>query len=188
MPQEPWECVVDELGLRGAQPAPRHHPPGGRAPLPPMLSAPDLASVRVLSERGAGDRNAVALTVDDATGERYVIIRELVRVLEGDGAWRRCSGCEGQDRVIPGKPDPYVSFYAYADHGHFFAAGQVQSASTDPARVRLVWDDGYALDDDIRNGIVLLFGTRDALEPATVEFLDPAGHVIGAHMTLIDER
>ena len=66
-----------------------------------MLSAPDLASVRVLSERGAGDRNAVALTVDDATGERYVIIRELVRVLEGDGAWRRCSGCEGQDRVIP---------------------------------------------------------------------------------------
>lgn len=153
-----------------------------------MLSVPDLASVRILSERRAGDRYAVALTVDDATGERYVIIRELVRDLGEDGAWRRCSGCEGQDRVIPGKPDPYVSFYAHADHGRFFAGGQVQRASTDPARVRLVWDDGYALDDDIQNGIVLLFGTRDVLEPATAEFLDPDGHAIGAHITLIDER
>lgn len=153
-----------------------------------MLSAPDLASVRILSEREAGDRYAVALTVDDATGERYLIIRELVRAHGKDGGWRRCSGCEGQDRVIPGKPDPYVSFYAYADHGHFFAGGQIQSASIDPARVRLVWDDGYALDDDIRNGTVLLFGTRDALQPATVEFLDPAGQVIGSHMTLINER
>jgi hypothetical protein len=55
-----------------------------------MLRAPDLASVRVLSERGAGDRRAVALTVNDATGERYLIIRQLVRDLEGEvtGAWR----------------------------------------------------------------------------------------------------
>jgi hypothetical protein len=49
-----------------------------------MLRAPDLASVRVLSERGAGDRRAVALTVNDATGERYLIIRQLVRDLEGE--------------------------------------------------------------------------------------------------------
>lgn len=78
-----------------------------------------------------------------------------------------------------------MSFYAYAG-GHFFAGGRVQSTSTDPARIRLVWDDGYALEDEIQNGIALLFGTRDALEPATAEFLDPARHVIGAHITLID--
>jgi hypothetical protein len=153
-----------------------------------MLSAPDLTSVRVLSERAAGDRRAVALTVDDATGERYLIIHELVRDLGEDGDWRRCSGCEGQDRVIAGKPYPYVSFYAYADHGHFFAGGRVQSASTDLTRVRLRWDDGYALEDEIQNGIALFFGARDALEPATVEFLDPAGRVVGAHLTFIDER
>jgi len=122
-----------------------------------MLTAPELASVRVLSERGARDRHAVALTVDDATGERYLIIRELVRDPGEDGAWRCCSGCEGQDRVIPGKPDPCVSFYAYADHGHFFAGGRVQSASTDLTRVRVRWDDGYAVEDEIQNGIALLF-------------------------------
>jgi len=113
--------------------------------------------------------------------------RELARDLEGDGGWHICSGCEGPDRVIPEKPDPYVSLYAYAA-GHFFGGGRVQSASTDPARVRLVWEDGYALKDEIQDGIVLLFGARDALEPATVEFLDPAGRVIGAHVTFIDQR
>jgi hypothetical protein len=89
--------------------------------LPPRLSAPDLASVRILSERGTGDHHAVALTVDDATGERYRIVRELVRDLGDRGGWRVCSGCEGLERVIAGKPDPYVGFYAYAA-GHFFAS------------------------------------------------------------------
>ena len=153
-----------------------------------MLTAPELASVRVLSERGAGGRRAVALTVDDATGERYLIIRELVRDLEEGGGWRRVSGCEGRDRVIPGKPDPYVTFYAYADDGHFFAGGRVQSASTDLTRLRIRWDDGYAVEDEIHNSMALLFGARDALEPATVEFLDSAGRVVGAHETFVDER
>jgi hypothetical protein len=45
------------------------------------------------------------------------------------------------------------------------------------------WDDGYALEDEIENGIALFFAARDALEPATVEYLDPVGRVIGAHAT-----
>ena len=187
MSQEPWEHVVGELASRGRRPPGRDDRLGGRSPLPRRLTAPDLASVRVLSERGAGEHHAVALTVDDATGERYRIIRELVRTTAGDGGWRIRSGCEGLDRVIAGKPDPYVSLYAYAA-GHFFAGGRVQSASTEPARIRLVWDDGYAIEDSIENGIVLLFGTRDTLELAVVEFLDLAGHVIGAHVTFIDEQ
>jgi hypothetical protein len=58
----------------------------------------------------------------------------------------------------------------------------------DIARVRVRWADGYVLEDDIQNGIALLFGARDALQPATVEFLDHVGRVIEAHLTLIDER
>ena len=34
MSQDPWKCVVDELGQRVARPAPRHRPHG----LPPMLT------------------------------------------------------------------------------------------------------------------------------------------------------
>jgi hypothetical protein len=185
MPTEPLRFVVDELARGAARPIPqRRFPPGALA----ILSAPDLTSLRVLCERAAGNRHAIAASVNDATGERYVIIRELVRDGENDDGWRRYSGCEGQARVIPGKPDPFVSFYAYAGDGHFFAAGEVQSASTVPARVRLRWDDGYALEDAIENGVVLLFGARDVLEPAMAEFFDSAGKMIGAHATLVDER
>lgn len=177
MPQEPWKFVVDELHQRAARPAPRHRPRGG--PRLPRLSAPVLSSVRVLSERRAGDRQAVALTVEDATGERYLIIRELVRDHEQDSGWRRYSGSEGPDRIIPDKPEPYVSLYAYAD-GHCFAGGPVRSLLTDLARVRLVWGDGYAIEDEIQNGVALFFGARDALEPAPVEFLDGADRSSGA--------
>ena len=62
------------------------------------------------------------------------------------------------------------------------------SASTDATWVRVRWDDGYALEDEIENGIALLFGARNELERATVEFLDASGRVIGAHATFIDER
>lgn len=81
-----------------------------------------------------------------------------------------------------------MSFYAYADDGHCFAGGRVQSASTDPTQVRVRWDDGYTIEDEIQNGIALLFGARDALAPATVEFLGPAGRVVGAHEPFIDQR
>jgi hypothetical protein len=79
-----------------------------------------------------------------------------------------------------------VSLSAFAA-GSFFAGGRVQSESADVALVRLVWDDGYTLEDEIQNGVALFLGTRDSLDPATAEFLDPAGRVIGAHKTLIDE-
>jgi hypothetical protein len=186
IPQEAWECAVGELRERTARPASRRPP--RQHPLPPMLHDPDLSSVSVLSEREAGDHHAVALTVNDSDGEPYLVIREYVRDPDGDRGWRMCSGSEGPDRVIPGKPDPWASFTAYASGGHFFAGGRVQSTSTsDVARVRLVWDDGYTLEDELGNGVALLFGARDAHGRATVEFVDPAGRLIGSHVVFVDE-
>ena len=184
MPDEPWKSVADELARRAANPA-RHRRRHG--PQPQILREPDLASIRVLSERGAGERCAVALTVNDATGERYLIIRELVRDLGVASGWRMGGGTEGPDRVLPGKPDPYLNMSALATGGTFFAGGRVQSASAEVARVRLVWDDGYLLEDEVQNGAALFLGARDSIDPATAEFLDSAGRVVGAHRTLIDE-
>lgn len=72
-PEEPLIGPLD--------PAPRN------GPQPKLFKEPDLASIRVLSEREAGDRCGVALTVNDATGERYLIIRELNRDLSVPGGW-----------------------------------------------------------------------------------------------------
>jgi hypothetical protein len=78
--------------------------------------------------------------------------------------------------------------YACATGGSFFAGGRVQSTSANVARVRLVWDDGYVLEDELQNGAALFFGARDSFHPATAEFLDSAGRLIGAHTTPIDEQ
>jgi hypothetical protein len=185
MTQEPWKVVADELARRAANRAARPRPRNG--PQPKLLKEPDLASIRVLSEREAGDRCGVALTVNDATGERYLIIRELNRDLSVSGGWRVGGGSEGPDRMIPEKPDPYLGMYACATGGSFFAGGRVQSTSADVARVRLGWDDGYVLEDELQNGAVLFFGARDSVDYATVEFLDSAGRLIGAHAGLVDE-
>jgi hypothetical protein len=185
MPQEPWKAVADELARRAANRAARPRPRHG--PEPKLLTEPDLASIRVLSEREAGDRCGVALTVKDATGERYLIIRQLNRDPGVTGGWLVGGGSEGPDQILPDKPDPYLSMSAFATGGCFFAGGRVQSTSADVARVRLVWDDGYVLDDELENGAVLFFGARESIDYATVEFLDSAGRLIGAHTSLVDE-
>lgn len=143
-----------------------------------------MGSVRVLSERRGGDRCAVALSVEDRSGERYRVVRVLVRE---DGAWRSEGGFEGPDRTLPGKPDPYVSLGAYPG-SKFFAGGSVQSAAFDVARVRLAWADGQVLEDQVENGVVFFFGSRESLDPATAEFLDRDGRLIGTHVTLVDEQ
>jgi hypothetical protein len=185
MTQEPWKAVADELARRAANRAARPRPRHG--PQPKLLKEPDLASIRVLSEREAGDRCGVALTVNDATGERYLIIRQLKRDISLTGGWLVGGGSEGPDRILPDKPDPYLSMSAFATGGSFFAGGRVQSTSADVARVRLGWDDGYALEDELENGAVLFFGARDSVDYATVEFLDSAGRRIGAHAGPVDE-
>lgn len=183
--QGPSEVVVAELARRAqSQLLGAPFPSGRGLPGPKRLEAPDMKSVRVLSERRAGDRCAVALTVEDRSGERYQVIRVLVRE---DGAWRFGRGFEGPERTLPGKPDPYVSLGAYPG-SKFFAGGTVQSAEFDVARVRLVWDDGQVLEDQVENGVVLFFGSRESLDPATAEFLDRDGRLIGTHVTLIDEQ
>ncbi len=48
-----------------------------------------MASIHVLRERRDGHRCAVALTVEDGSGQRYRVIRELVRE---DDQWRMGAG------------------------------------------------------------------------------------------------
>jgi hypothetical protein len=149
-----------------------------------MLQVPDPASIQVLSERSTSDACAVAVTVVDADGDRYLVIRTLIQEA---GEWRRQGGSEGIDRTITSNHDPYLPLDAHANAGRFFAGGRVHSTALDVARARLVWGDGYELNEEVENGVVLFLGARDSLEPATVEFLDQAGRVIGRHPAVVDE-
>ena len=181
--QQPSQVLIAELARRG-QSQPRRVPPPGIG-LPKRLQAPDMRSVRVVRERRTGDRCGVAVTVSDATGERYRVVRELQREA---GVWRLGGGFEGPDRVLPGKPDPYVSLGALFSGLSFFASGVVQSSRFEVARVRVVWDDGQVLEDAVEKGVVFFFGSRESLDAARAECFDSEGLLIGTHEILIDER
>jgi hypothetical protein len=103
---------MTELSRRRKPRSGRPRPPGH----PKRLQAPDLSSVRILSERNESDESAVALTVEDEDGDRYLVIRVVRR--EAD-RWRRAGGSEGLVRAITGVHDPYLPLYAYAN-GRFF--------------------------------------------------------------------
>jgi hypothetical protein len=52
-----------------------------------------------------------------------------------------------------------------------------------------VWcGDGQALEDQVVNGVVFFFGSRESPAAATAEFLDRDGRLIATHVTLIDEQ
>ena len=106
-------CAMTELSRRRK---PRSGRPRGPPGHPKRLQAPDLSSVRILSERDESHESAVALTVEDEDGDRYLVIRVVRR--EAD-RWRRAGGSEGLVRAITGVHDPYLPLYAYAN-GRFF--------------------------------------------------------------------
>jgi hypothetical protein len=120
------------------------------------LEMPDPASIRILSERGTFDRCAAAVAADDASGWRHVVIGVFAK--DREELFVR-GGSEGPDHDVPGRKGPYLGLYAYAD-GHFFAGGRLQSAGLEIARVRLVWEDGYELQDTVENGVVMFLGAR----------------------------
>lgn len=176
--------VIQELYVRGVQwrPAPR---PLDLPGLPRILLLVDPASIRVLSERSTQESSAVALTVKDVDGDCYLVIRHLTREA---GEWRTCCGSEGVDQPVAGKSGPYAALSAVAHDGRFFAGGRVESGERDVVRVRLVWEDGYDLEDKVENGIVLFLGVRDSLNSAVTEFLDPAGRMVGRRPAFVDQR
>ena len=149
-----------------------------------MLQAPDPASIQVLSQRSTSDSCALALTIDDVDGDRYLVIRALIHQA---GEWRMSGGTKGLDAPITSKYDPYLPLYAYAN-GRFFGGGRVHSTAHAVARVRLFWDDGYELEEAVENGVVLFLGARDSLDPGTAEFLDQARCAVGRHPAFVDER
>ena len=78
MPGPAAQYVVKELSNRADSRRPRQL--RKRPGLPKMLQIPDPASIQILSERSTSDSCAVALTVDDVDGDRYLVIRQLMCV------------------------------------------------------------------------------------------------------------
>jgi hypothetical protein len=181
---DPRQVVLDDLA---------HRPVGDRARVPRRsrvgvprgLRAPDLQSVRFLKERGIPGRRLFAVTVDDDLGDRWFALACLEQ--DPQGGWRQHGGVEGPDRPVVGREEPWLNLGAVWDAEHFFAGGQIQGAAADIAVVRLVWPDGFTLEDDAASGAALFLAARVPQGPARAEFYNAAGVLIASHETLKDE-
>ena len=79
----------------------------------------------------------------------------------------------------PLRTKPWVNFSAQFGPEHFAAGGHVEGSGSEQAvKVRLIFTDGFTLEDGVDAGIVLFFEPRSLLFPANVEILDQHGGLL----------
>ena len=141
--------------------------------------------MRFVKERGLPGRRLLALTVDDGLGDRWFVLSCVEQ--DGDGGWRTHGGVEGRDRPVLGREEPWLNLQGMWDAERFVAGGQIQGRAAEIAVVRLVWPDGFTLEDNADSGVALFLAARVPQGPAIVEFYNAAGVLIASHATLKDE-
>ena len=76
----------------------------------------------------------------------------------------------------PVRTNAWVNFAAQWGPEHFAAGGHVEGNGSEQAvNVRLIFTDGYTLEDSVDAGNVLFFEPRSVVFPADVEILDEHG-------------
>ena len=85
----------------------------------------------------------------------------------------------GSQGGAPVRTKPWVNFAAQWGPEHFAAGGHVEGSGSEQAvNVRLIFTDGYTLEDSVDAGIVLFFEPRSVVLPADVEILDEHGELL----------
>jgi hypothetical protein len=79
----------------------------------------------------------------------------------------------------PLRTKPWVNSAAQFGPDHFAAGGHVEgSVSEQAVKVRLIFTDGFTLEDSVDAGIVLFFEPRSLVFPADVEIIDEHGGLL----------
>ena len=107
------------------------------------------------------------------TNHRGIQVSLVVRTWQKpDGSWVVApvgGGALGPSR----RKKPWVNFTAGFGADGFTAGGYVEGIGSDRARVvRLIFADGFTLEDSVENGVVLFFESRGVAFPADVNILD----------------
>ena len=103
-------------------------------------------------------------------------MEEVIRTWQlADGSWQ-VSPVGGGSGPGPYRPAPWVNFTAGSGPGGFSAGGRVEGTGSDRAHtVRLVFADGFAMEDVVEHGIVLFFAPGGVVFPAAVAIADDSG-------------
>ena len=114
------------------------------------------------------------------TNNRGIPVEEIIRTWQNsDRSWVVAPVGGGSQGGAPLRTKPWVNFAAQFGPEHFAAGGHVEgSGSEQAANVRLIFADGFMLEDSVEAGIVLFFELRSLAFPADVEILDDHGGLL----------
>ena len=106
------------------------------------------------------------------TNNRGIPVEWVIRTWQkSDGTW--VVAPVGGGGHAPLRTKPWVNFAAQFGPDHFAAGGHVEGSGSEKAvKVRLIFADGFTLEDSVDAGIVLFFEPRSLAFPADVEILD----------------
>ena len=146
-----------------------------------LLSTADRESIVFVKERRGRRHWLSAVAYDDTAGCKHL---DMVGTRQQtDGSWVVAGSAGGGDAEIP-RDQPWVNFTGWWGQDFFCAGGRVSGRNAEQAqRVRLVFDDGYTVDDDIQQGLVLFIVEHAIPAPwdTTAQIVDAHGALLATH-------
>ena len=132
----------------------------------------DASTIQFAKQHGTEGHELRAVTFADKGGRRY---RFLGGVLQGAGGWE-VSGLAGGGVGDPPRDQPWVNFCGWGWPRSFRGGGWLTGKGSEAAaRVRLRFQIGPTLEDEVDDRIVL-FSTNARVDlPAAAEILDASG-------------
>jgi sugar (pentulose or hexulose) kinase len=112
------------------------------------------------------------------TNQQGLAVEWVIRTWQkSDGSW--VVAPVGGGGHAPMRTKPWLNLAAQWGPDHFAAGGHVEGTGSELAvKVRLVFADGFTLEDNVDAGIVLFFEPRSLAFPADVVILDEHGGLL----------
>ena len=139
--------------------------------------APDMSTVRLLKEQALADRRFFVITYGDKRG-RHLLLAGAKR--HEDGFWFAAWG-GGGPRPASQRAGRWVYLEGWHQDGHLCLGGELLLDSAEASQVRLVFEDGTELVDDLADGVVLFVAERPFGPSPSVHVQDSAGNLLASH-------
>jgi Clp amino terminal domain, pathogenicity island component len=139
---------------------------------------PDMSTVCMLKERALADRRFFVITYTDQHGSQQLLLAGAQR--HEDGFWGTSSGSCGP-RPAPRRDGRWVYLEGWSDEDHFCLGGELLVDGAEVSEVRLAFEDGSELVDDVTNGVVLFVAERPFAKSLGVHIHDSTGALLASH-------
>lgn len=147
---------------------------------PPSSAKPE--SVKFITERHGTNHVLFAVTYTDNAGLEHLDIAGVRQ--QPDGSWID-SGSAGGSGSSPDRDRPWINLAGWWTDELLCAGGEVSGRGSEHARrVRLTFEDGTNVEDEIEQRVALFLVEHAVQLPAVADLLAADGDVLNTHTVL----